>query len=344
MRLLSFIFCTAALFGCSDRPQQDPIHPIRKVSVEVAKEDSNPEVDTYTGIVAFLTETTHSFSSAGRIAKVFVREGETFGRGAVLASLDTSTVKAALDSAQANFEQATQQLDRREQLFARGWVTKADLESARAQFTAAKAQVDTQRFHVDNAVIVARNPGVVLDRIAEPAQNVAAAEPVLRTGNLNQRLVLRVPLPQKVAARVQVGTAGEVVLPSAQNARLGAVLVEISPQSEEVSGTFTALFALSGATPSQVGQIGEIRLRLLREPEARIVLPLSAIFDVRGDEGFVYVIDRQNRAIARRVVLGDITENGVAVKRGIARGERVAASGLDWLENGMQVAPIAGRP
>src|SRR5690606_3290814 len=147
------------------------------------------------GYVTARRQATVSSKVTGKVVESTVEEGMTVREGQVLARLDDTTARAALDLALAQAEaarravvenevqltEATLTLGRVEQLRARGLATAADLDAARAavdsasariaalrqQVTVADRQVDLQRAELDNMVIRAPFSGVAISRVAQ---------------------------------------------------------------------------------------------------------------------------------------------------------------------------------
>ncbi|MGL1558174.1 HlyD family efflux transporter periplasmic adaptor subunit, partial [Vibrio parahaemolyticus] len=90
-------------------------------------------------------------------------------------------------------------------LMGQGWITRPRLETAKATLEAADAAVAQARFQTSHATIIAPGPGVVLSRLTEPGQVVAAGTPVLAVGDEASGYVLRVPLSDRDAARLTMG-------------------------------------------------------------------------------------------------------------------------------------------
>jgi hypothetical protein len=68
-------------------------------------------------------------------------------------------------------------------------------------------------------------------------------------------------------------------------------------------------------------------------------VPPLAVFGARAGEGFVYVLDNQDRVRLRKVQLGQVEDGGVLVLSGLASGEWVAVAALDRLQDGLQIRP-----
>ena len=70
-----------------------------------------------------------------------------------------------------------------------------------------------------------------------------------------------------------------------------------------------------------------------------IVLPMDAVLLSEDNSNFVWLIENgiaQRRAIS----IGDMTDNGVTVTEGLARGDSVIVSGQQKVSEGMKVISI----
>lgn len=314
--------------------------------VRVAMVDAVQYAGTVSGVgtVALRRETSLGFTSAGRIARVTVNEGDVVRRGQVLAALDTTTVAADLMRARAERERAAAEYRRSEGLMAQGWITRPRLESAKSALSAADASVQAASFQTNNARIVAPGSGVVLARLAEPGQVVPAGSPILVVGEAASGYVLRVPLSDRDVARLTEGAPAQVRLAALGNQPIAGRVIEIAGRGNPNTGTFAVEVALPADARLRSGQIGEVDITASTQIVSAITVPATAIFSARAGQGFVYVVDRASRrAQLRRVMIAEATDGGIQVTGGLNRGELIATSRVDQLKDGQLVAPI-GQP
>lgn len=346
MRLVMFALGLAVLTGACgpDRPANPAADapPLVETLVVTTASDGADTIRA-TGTVRARRETLLGFTSAGRIAAVLVDEGDRVRAGQLLARLDTDQVGAAESAARAEANRASADLARQRALFAKGWVTRARLEAAEATARSAAAQVTAARFSVDTARIVAPVDGVVLLRHAERDQVVAAGAPVVTLGEADGGYVLRVPLADRDLARVRIGAPVRVRLSALGTEAIAGSIIEIGGRGDARTGTFEAEVALPAIEGLRSGLIGDAEITAASGTTgtAAIVVPALAIFGARADEGFVYVL-RDGRVRVRLVKLGETTDAGVHMLGGLAAGERIVASGIERLRDGMAVR-VAGR-
>jgi|GEM_PF-471904 len=133
---------------------------------------------------------------AGTIVKIYSDFNTRVYKGQIMAKIDDTTFKAALDQAVANLHsveatlsQAQQNYDDTKALFDQNLTsqsnlisTKNILESAKAQVEVAKAQVDTAQINMSNTLIYAPMSGTVVQRnidVGNAVGSLSYAEPPL---------------------------------------------------------------------------------------------------------------------------------------------------------------------
>lgn len=341
-RWLAVGLAVAALAACGrakpPAPAPDPIPDVRIAPVGgVARSGEIEGV----GTVALRREASLGFTSAGRIARITVNEGDRVRPGQLLAALDTTTVAADLARAEAERERAAAEYKRSANLMAQGWITRPRLENAKASLEAADAQVRAARFQTSNAVITAPGSGTVLARLAEPGQVVPAGGAVLVIGEQASGLVLRVPLSDRDAARIRPGAPVVATLAALDGEPLAGRVVEIGGRADRATGAFTIEVALPADPRLRSGQIGNARITAAAGGSTAPLVPAAAIFSPRAGEGFAYVVDRDaGRVRLRRVAISEATDGGLRVTAGLKPGEWVATSRVDRLKDGMRIRII----
>lgn len=180
------------------------------VVLHQAGADSQAQVQRASGTVRLRQETPLAFLADGRLLSVAVRPGEAVKAGQLLATLDQTAIDAAAAAADARASQASAELRRQERLFDAGWVAKARVETASAVAQAARSDLSAARFRQKFSRIVAPVSGVILSRLGEPGQMVAAGSPVLVLGEFSSGFVLRAPMPAAMVSRLRPGAVASV--------------------------------------------------------------------------------------------------------------------------------------
>lgn len=323
----------------ADKSSPDPVP-----AISVATVQSGTALSEIQGIgtAAWRRETPLGFTTGGQIAQVLVNEGERVRQGQLLAILAATPVEAELAVAQAEARRAASDADRLAGLYRDGWVTKARYETAQASAAVSAAQVKARRFALDTAKVVAPSDGIVLSRLAEPTQVVAAGSPVVVIGEAAGGYVIRVPVNDRAAAALSIGAPARVVFQALGTEPLAGRIVEIGGKARQSTGTFDIEISLPADPRLRSGMIGMASMTAAPQlgSSAAVLIPATALIAPRAGEALVYVIDAKNIARLRKVVIGDTTDTGVEVVSGVATGERVALTGFEKIKNGTRIAPV----
>lgn len=344
-----FLGCGAlALAACSaegDTPAPVASDKVYPVTIAVVQPAATSATITAAGTVRYRYETPLGFTSAGKIASIRFQEGDRVMPGALIAALDATQVGASLESARAEQQRAQSELARFQQLFEKGWVTRAQVERAEATARAASAQVSTAGFASGTSRILAPSGGIILARTAEPGQVVAAGTQIVVLGETSGGMVLRAPMIDSDIARLAPGMPAMVRLSALGDGVIEGVISEIDARANPSSGAFEVTIALPANPALRSGQIGTAEFRVAAGPgDTGLAVPASAVFNVRADEGFVYLLDAKGSKVrARAVQIGKVDDRQLIITGGVKAGDRIVATGLGLLTDGARVKPLATR-
>jgi RND family efflux transporter MFP subunit len=346
---LALLTALVALSACGRDAPPPAVAADRPVPVRLATATGagSDRLLVASGTVRLKRETALAFNTAGRIAEILVREGDSVAKGQVLARLDPTGLDAAQSAARAEAVRANADYRRLQGLFDKGWVTAPRLESARAAAAAADSRIRQTGFDVGLSVIRAPAAGTVLRRPAEPGQIVNPGATVLIIGEAESGHVLRLPLADADLARITIGQSVLVTIPAVGAAPMAARVSEIGARGDDGSGTFRVEVALPPRPGLKSGMIGKAALRFAAATpgDTAVTVPATAVFSARADEGFVYVLDAAaGKVRLRPVALGGIDDTAVTVTGGLQSGEVVVASGPDRLRDGSKVFVPAPAP
>ncbi len=138
------------------------------------------------------------------------------------------------------------------------------------------------------------------------------------------KLLVRVSVPEKNFAQVQVGAAGQMVPQSQPDRKLEAKVQEVSaaPLAE---GQFTATLDVSGDTAGLVpGMTCQVKIVAYFKADA-ILAPVKSVFadDLDEEQKYVFVVGAENKSERRNVTLGKSTDKWAEVANGLAAGDNI---------------------
>ncbi|MBX9816014.1 MAG: efflux transporter periplasmic adaptor subunit [Proteobacteria bacterium SG_bin5] len=290
----------------------------------------------------------------GLVEAVLVQPGDWVRAGQMLATIDRSVqeqtqaqLAASIAVARADARLAQSELDRAQQLVARGFISKADLDrrtatrdAALARVKVAEAQLAETRARTARLAIRAPAAGLVLTRAVEPGQVVSPASGTLFRIAKGGELELRATLSEGDLAQMKVGASAEVTPVGVGRSFSGRVW-QIAPVIDPQSRLGTARVALGYDPLLRPG--GFASAEIVAGTASVPLLPQSALqSDDKGN--YVYVIDAKNQAERRAVKVGTVADEGVAITQGLVGDERVVVSAGAFLNPGQKVIPVAAKP
>lgn len=331
-----------AIAGCGNGEKtanERAAAPVRVATVETA-----PAVETLraVGVIAPADEVRLSFKTGGVVRSIDVQQGERVRGGQLLATLADDEVAAAVAQARAVAEQAARDLERGRALLADEVATREQVEGLTTANAVAQAQLRTALFNARHSRIEAPADGVVLRRLAEPDELVAAGQPVLIVGNTGSGWIVRASLSDRDVVRVQEGNAAEVTLDAYPGRIFTATVTEIAAAADPLTGTYEMKLAVDPAGARFVqGLVAKVVITD-DEAESVAVVPVTSLLEADGSEAVVFVV--AEGGVARRVAVrtGRLLGERVEVTAGLAPGERVVTEGAAWLDDNDAVRVLDG--
>jgi RND family efflux transporter MFP subunit len=294
----------------------------------------------------FKREITLGFKVAGIIDSFATDSGDTAKAGALLARLDPTEVGARNRDTEATLDNVEAELKRKEELFAKGFASQAALDTAKAAVQQARAARDSSAFDAKKSEIHAPADGVVLSRLAETNEVVAAGKPILLFGDASGGLVLVTPVSDRQITRVRGGDAAQVRFAGVAEP-IKAVVSRLAAKADARTGAFDVELKLS-ELPSGLrsGLVGDARITpsVADEISNYPSIPAIALLEGRGDRAAVFVVDKAGNAQRRAVRIGGFVDDQVLIADGLQVGERVVTSGAPYLRNGQAVTITTDAP
>ena len=334
-----------------------PPTPVRTV---VAKSQDLPRHIQAIGTVTPLATVTVRSRVSGPVVRLDFQEGQRVERGQLLAEIDPAPYRIGLAQAEGQLQQnaarlksAQADLERFRALHDKKLVTDQDLDAQTAlvaqyqgMVTTSQAQVDTARLQLGWTRIEAPIAGRTGIRRIDQGNLVVA-------NDTNGLVVLTQTRPIAVAFSIPEVDLDSVVEPF----RAGKPLtVEVWDRNETTVLARGVLKTVDNQIDTTTGTL-KLRAELPNEDERlfpnefvnirmhvgtlanAVVIPAAAVqFGSRGT--YVYVINDQNKATVRDVVLGPADGTQQSVTKGLSPGDSVVVEGVDRLREGRAVVIV----
>lgn len=346
--------CLAFMVSACHQPTEAPPAP-RPVWVMTVGETGGLIAASYTGEVKSRYESNIGFRISGKIISRAVNVGDLVKKGQLIAQLDPNDTRlnaqaaqADVQTAQANLSLAQAELERRQQLYRQQFISKSALDSyetqvktTQARLEQAKSQAAVSQHQTGYTQLVADRSGVIGMIQAEPGQVVSAGQTVAQIYDL-QTLEILIAVPESRIDNLHVGDAARITLTDVPQSYQGRIR-EISPAANSQTHAFDLRIQLVDADQRiKLGMTAQVSFAPPHSAQS-LVVPVTAVTQQNGHAS-VWVIDAQQKAHARQVTIGALTEQGIEITSGLQSHETIATIGIHTLTEGMTVQAVTPTP
>ena len=278
------------------------------------------------------TESKLSFKIPGIIAQIYADEGQTFKKGARLATLDLVEMKAKVQQAHSGEQKAERDLQRAQRLYADSVVTLEQLQNAKTALEIASSDVKVAEFNLKHSTIYAPEGGRILKRFAEKGELIGAGNPVFLYGSSKEGWVLRAGVTDRQIVQLQIGDKAIISFDAYPGIKFHAKVSEIEAIANPYTGTFEVEVQLDSNTKHLYsGFVGKITIFPSLTQEYSII-PIESLIEGDVNEGFVYSAVRENQKAEKlKIKIDKIVGNQMLVYSGLENVKEVVTYGAPYL-------------
>jgi len=273
----------------------------------------------------------------GEVRAVEAEEGDWVRQGEVLARLDDTEARLAVERNEVAAQIAKREVERGRQLKERDYISDKDLDDLELRARNATVALDEATYNLSQTRIVASFPGRVTARMINLGETVTPGRECFRVEDFDP-LLARLYFPERELARVRPGQPALLKLDALPGREFEARVSLVNPVVDRANGTFKV--TLEVRDPDRVlrpGNFVEVRLRTGRF-ENSIVLPRRAMVSEDGED-FVFVA--HGDTVARvSVQIGAISGDTAQIVAGLAEGDSVVTVGQGGLKQGARIKPV----
>src|SRR6267378_2124097 len=347
----AFLWVVVWLAACHGK--HDASVDIRPVRTSVVGTGQYGDNVTYTGEIRARHESDLGFQVAGKVIARPAEVGSFVTAGTILAQLDPTDEKVAVDSAQsvvtaaqAELARATSEEASYRHLLERGLTTRTTFiqqqtatKTAKSRLQQAMADLDLRRRQLNYTTLRAGSAGVITRVSADVGAVLAQGQLVVTLAQPSELEVVFDVADTQVDAVRNAKTVSAALL-SARDKPLTAVVREISPSADPITRTYRVKCTLPGQPPGwHLGLNVIVTLEAGHAPQG-IRIPSTALYE-KDRKSAVWIVKDDQTIELRPIVVIRYDTDGVVVSRGLRSGERIVTAGVHKLLAGQKVRPLS---
>jgi membrane fusion protein (multidrug efflux system) len=338
--VLSVLLAVCLTTGCKDQENmaiaESNSSEIAAIPVAVTVVEPVPIKD-----VVYLPGETEAYedvkvaaNAAGRVEWIGPREGQTVQKGALLAKIDVSAHKAALEHAKAAYSLAGDLCERRRRLYANKIIAKEELDQSETQLKLALTDLEQIKVKYDHGFPKSPITGIINHLYVDVGEYADTGKPIADIVNID-RIKINVRVPELDVRYVKKGQKTPIKIDAFAERPLTGTVEFVSFKADPATKTFLVRSVIDNPEhdirPGMIGRVAFVR-RII--PDA-VAVPLFAIVD-KGGERIVF-IEKGGIAESRTISIGVIVGDRVQITGGLNVGDHLIVKGHTEVEDGMKV-------
>jgi membrane fusion protein (multidrug efflux system) len=313
--------------------------PVEAVAVVRARKGEWSASTRAIGTVVALRQLEIRNELAGTIAEMGFASGDVVEAGQLLVQLDVRQERASLAAAEAEARLAKVTLERREGLRDSPAFSAQELDKSREEFAAATARAKSLEVAIEKKRIAAPFRARIGITNLQPGAYLDVGTLIGRLQGVAPDAFVDFSLPQDSAAAIRPGVTVTLSGPGVPDNSAPAKIVAVDDSVDGSSRAVRFRAVASGLGDTlRPGTFVDV-LAVISKPRETVLVPLTAIR--RSPNGqHVFVIAEEAgkmRARQRPVQTGPVQDEEIAIEKGLAAGEVIAASGSFKLRDGLLV-------
>ena len=287
---------------------------------------------------------------AGRLEVIYVKEGQVVKKGEPLFKILPTLYQAKLDAELAKVRTAEIKLENGKRLYNDGknaLISQTEVTLLQQELAEAQATANRTKAEVEFTVVRAAFDGIV-DRLENQLGSTVKEGEVLTTlyDNSVMWVYFNVPEVRCLEYRTKPGQdiecqQLELMLADASRFPHASTLVTPLPKGNNETGTFS--YRADFPNKDRLlrhGQTGNILVN--RTLKNAIVIPQRATFE-RLEKRYVFVVDKENKAHEREIVVEHELEDIFVIKKGLDANDKIIFEGVRQVVEGQKLEDIVSR-
>lgn len=346
-KIISLLAVTLCLASCQKKvePQVQENKPIQlgifKVKVASISKETDSQPILSTGILTSDLESKPSFKTGGIIEKTYYKEGDKVHKGALLARLNMSEIKAQVEQARKAVEKTSRDLSRVKNLFADTVVTLEQLQNVQTVYDMSIETLKIAEFNQTYSQVRAPYAGTIVKQILHDGEVTGPGVPVYAImGTGQQNWLIKAAVSDKEWAIIKKGNKVDVRFEAFPGQILNGIVDHVADFSNIGTATLDITIKLLQAQPKlAAGLIAQVTIHPGVNTIHKTIIPIEALVSSNAGEAIVFV-PQDGKAIKKTVTIDKILGSKVSLSSGLTGMHEVITSGAVYLQDGDKIEII----
>ena len=331
------ILLSVILLGsCGGKKEQNMKAPTR-VETQVVSPGMVDNAQTYVGIVEEQEATAVSFTGMGIIKRMLVNEGQTVGKGQLIAEIDDTQARNLLTGAEAQMMQANDALARYKMLHDNGSLPEVKWVEVQSKVAQAKSQLEVTRKNLADCRLLAPVSGIIGKKLIGAGETALPSQAVVSILDIST-VKVKVAVPEAEVGGINASTPTSIQVEAINGSYQGGQ-IEKGVQADALTHTYDIRINVANGNRKLLpGMVANVRF--VSDGSQAIgskMIPVTAVQKKADGSLFVWTVAKDSTAHRTTVTIGLPQGNYVSVVDGLNTGDRIATEGYQKLSEGTKV-------
>ena len=270
----------------------------------------------------------------GVIEAVNFEEADEVNNRQKLINISTKELTLRVKIAETNLKLAQTNLSRDEKLSKRKLIPQSQLDQTRTQADRSLLDRELALINLRKSVINSPLKGTVKTRHVKVGEFVKKGAPLAEILDL-EKVLVKVSIPEQEIMEIREGEEVTVELYALSNSQYQGKVQTIGLEADSRNRTFPVEIVVDNAKRElRPGMLARVTFTKQISDE-QVVIPRHSILE-RDNGRIVFLVD-QEKAMKRRIVIGQSMQDSVQVLQGLKSGDRLVIEGHTKLTDGESV-------
>ena len=270
----------------------------------------------------------------GLVEQLHFKDGEIVQKGQLLVTLHDDEERARVRESEAKLADNRSQLERLQNLSTGNAVSKSVLDEKIYAVKVAEAQLEVARATLQKRYITAPFSGVLGTRQVSPGALVTTTTAITTLDDLS-KMKVEFTIPETFASVVKPGLEVVAISAAFSDQLFSGVISHVDARINPGTRTLSLLAQIDN--PKRLLKPGMlVEVRISQDKTEVLTVPEGALISL-ARQHYVFVVDENNLAKQKQIVIGKRRIGFAEVIEGLALGDRVVVEGTHKIRDGQPV-------
>ena len=324
--------------SCQQQGAKSSMKAPTRVKTQVVSPSMVDNAQTYVGMVEESEAIAVSFTGMGVVKRVLVREGQTVGKGQLLAEMDDTQARNLLSGAQAQMTQANDALARYKMLHDNGSLPEVQWVEIQSKVAQAQSQLEVAKKNLADCRLIAPVGGVIGKKLIGAGETALPSQAVVSILDISS-VKVKVAVPEAEIGGINAHTPTNIFVEAINGSYQGG-LIEKGVQADALTHTYDIRINVSnGHRKLLPGMVANVRFAAEGfQAVGSKMIPVTTVQKKTDGSKFVWTVAKDSTAHRTTVMTGQTQGNYICIINGLNIGDRVVTEGYQKLSEGTKVA------